>query len=644
MQAYSAFLLVLGCFGGLRAQGTWTASFDHVPNGSSVHPASDSIANPSRWITQNLAPANQVTPGQGMNTVHAALIPSGVHRGEVLVWDGNLTNYGTRAYQPWSIVNPYWPALNPNFWPGQTTPQYRFHNATIAMPAGQGELFCASAAWLPDGRLFVAGGTKRYPIQTGGGWEGANYVWMWDNAPVAGSPFGKWYPMTPLEAGRWYPTVIYDGTLAYRVIVIGGSDWTQTNGEQAVNSYEVVRFAFNSVPAPSLLGAPNDFDRKSAPTQPNWPSPFIIPLPSQRQYWGPTVPYPFNNTPGLEEYPRVHALGILDQMPATAGTAPRILVSGSSAWGIRLVHDIQVDPTFGTTLTGATGQGFEIGQSPANNDSIVEAATALLLPGPVGGISSQVARIGGGRGPFTNGASDLVETVNVSTMPSSWQSSGTIPHMLHRRFEGNVVILPTGELFAIGGTTVIPPTTPGPQDFNLEPELLVGGTTWAPMAVHAGARDYHSTAILLPDARVFVCGGENRKNPNLPNPPGPGQDYAIWEPPYFGLDYGSIPPTGITVKDDVTGLPVPQDVIQGMSYGRTYRASWTNTLEPGIEVNSVVMMRPAALTHHDDGGQRMARLVAWHDEDSRAVNPTMWSSTVLRVSAMLRQGGGCCFW
>lgn len=112
-------------------------AFDHVPNGPSVHPASDSIANPGRWITMNVPPAQQVTPGQRLNTVHVCLIPAGVHRGEVLVWDGNLTQYGTRAYQPWSIVNPYWPANNPNFWPGQTTPQYRFHNATVAMPAGR---------------------------------------------------------------------------------------------------------------------------------------------------------------------------------------------------------------------------------------------------------------------------------------------------------------------------------------------------------------------------------------------------------------------------------------------------------------------------------------------------------------------------
>ncbi len=175
----------------LRAQGAWNVAFDHVPNGANVHPSSDSIANPGRWITQNPTVPNgpSPTPGQGMNTVHVCLIPSGVHRGEVLVWDGNLFNYGTRAYQPWAIVNPYWPSLNPNSWPGQSATQYRFHNATLQMPPGQGEMFCAGQDWMADGRLLVAGGTKEYPLQnqtptTNGGFIGTRFVYQWDPVPT----------------------------------------------------------------------------------------------------------------------------------------------------------------------------------------------------------------------------------------------------------------------------------------------------------------------------------------------------------------------------------------------------------------------------------------------------------------------------
>ena len=611
----------------LRAQGVWLPGFNHLPNNIGqvspypVDPASDSIANPGRWITENLIPAQQVfphLPGQGMNTVHVCLIPSGVHRGEVLVLDGSLPNYGVRAYQPWSIVNPYWPALNPNYWPGQTALQYRFHNATIVMTT-EGELFCGGQCWMADGRLLFAGGTKAYPIASPtdpGGFVGSRYVYQWDHTPQTGDPFGRWWRMADLETERWYPTVTYDGTTAHRGIVIGGTVWMQGSGVMDVNSYEVVRPVFNSQPFPMLQPTPNDFDRKPAATSPTWnPT-----LSSARQYWGAMQP---NQTPTFGDYPRIHALGVLD--PITNGTAPRLFVSGFNARGIRWAHDPINDPVFGSSWT--TGQGFEFGQFPANSDEVVYYATSLLLPGPISAISNKVARFGGRRG---NGglwaASNLVETakvLNSLSSPSSWETGPALPPMNHIRFYGNVVMLPNGDLFAIGGQKVAGVTAPPnpATDFNMVPELF-DGTTWSNMAAHQGARDYHSAAILLPDGRVFVCGGEFRKNPNLPFP-GPGPDYLIWEPPYFNLTEGSVPATGITVRrNDTTYAIVPQDLIGApdcMTYGRTYRADWTNTLESGISIDRVVLMRPAALTHHDDGGQRMVRLNAWDDGTENTV-------------------------
>jgi len=595
----------------LRAQGQWNVSFDHVPNGPEVHPSSDSITNPSQWFTLNppVGLPGYPPPHLGMNTVHVCLIPSGVHRGEVLVWDGNLTNLGTRAFQPWSIVNPYWPAPNPNFWPGQAGTQYRFHNGLIALttgPNGQGELFCAGQCWMPDGRLLVAGGTKRYPIQTGDWFEGARHVWQWDHKPVLPAhPFGRWFQMADLEVDRWYPTVTYDGTTGTPgtpgtpgAIVIGGTNWTSTNLTQPVNSYELVRIAFDAQPIPALLPQPNSFDQKPSVTQPGvasvpaWPAPHITPPPSRRQYWGQILPFPFPRPAAFDDYPRVHVLGILDSIPS-GGTSPRLFVSGFHGWGMRWAHDASRDPS---TFALPPGVGLDIGQFPANNDARVQYATSLLLPGAINGKSTTVARIGGDRtnvGP--SNVVELVETVNVTTPPgSSWQ---TIPTMNYHRHYGNVVILPTGDLFAIGGKSA--------GGFNLIPELF-DGTSWKDMAPHLGAREYHSAAILLPDARVLLCGGEGHK---------PAPDYMIWEPPYFHLDYGSVPPMGIRVDDEATGLKVEQDRIGplGLHYAHQYRASWTNTLEPGIEVSSVVLMRPEALTHHDDGGQRMVRLKAGDD-------------------------------
>ncbi|MCA8976124.1 MAG: DUF1929 domain-containing protein [Planctomycetes bacterium] len=63
---------------------------------------------------------------------------------------------------------------------------------------------------------------------------------------------------------------------------------------------------------------------------------------------------------------------------------------------------------------------------------------------------------------------------------------------------------------------------------------------------------------------------------------------------------------------------MPQDALgppYHFTYGKLYEASWGNILEEGITVDSVVLMRPEALTHHDDGGQRLVRLPTWAGSD-----------------------------
>src|SRR5439155_20376804 len=108
--------------------------------------------------------------GPQMNSLHACLIPEGPHRGEVLVWDGNVGV--VRFLQPWSIVNPFWEPNNrfSNPFVAGGGSGYRFHNGLLQMPPDPvdptrpaGELFCGGKTWLPDGRLFVAGGTSAYP-------------------------------------------------------------------------------------------------------------------------------------------------------------------------------------------------------------------------------------------------------------------------------------------------------------------------------------------------------------------------------------------------------------------------------------------------------------------------------------------------
>lgn len=171
--------------------------------------------------------------------------------------------------------------------------------------------------------------------------------------------------------------------------------------------------------------------------------------------------------------------------------------------------------------------------------------------------------------------------------------------MATKRYHGNVVILPTGDLFAIGGRWSLAHGTLSP--FNFTPELLTS-SGWMPMANHDGPRDYHSTAILLPDARVLVGGGEHRT-----------KDYQIWEPPYLHQDWGGDRPADVDVLTEPGGVHVSDQTIAAMCYNAMFRATWSNPMPAGVQVERVVLMRPSALTHHDDGGQMLVRLTAWDD-------------------------------
>jgi hypothetical protein len=578
MRVGSAALLcsALLC-GELKAQGVWVAEFDHEPNGAKVHPSSDSIANPGRWITVNGIPPLQI-PGQRFGVVHACLIPSGPHRGEVLVWDGNHTLIGTRAYQPWSIVNPYFPGPNPFVAGGGSA--YRFHNATLQMPAGEGELFCNGQRWMADGRLFAAGGTRVYPfaatingvdyppVNTGMPemWEGAKLVYQWDATPTASDPFGKWYRMADLEVERWYPTVATEGTSADRALIVGGTDFDGVS-MPVVNNYESYRVAYNAQPTPSVLIV----ELKPGATPPP---------PSARRYLGPSLAGGARFT----DYPRLHALGQLD--PISTGSAPRWFLSGMWGQGIRWAHDPDTNPSY----------AFDLGQEIV--PSFLAYGTSLLYPAGIGAAPSLVVRIGGGRVVSGPGApTNRVESATIGVPPSTW-SSGTpndIQDMIHARYLGNVVILPTGDMFAVGGTDG--------ANSVLVPEILRANGQWEAMAAHNSPRNYHSCAVLLPDARVLVCGGEGRYS-----------DYEIYEPDYlqFAADHR---PANVAVFDAGTLVPISQTQLQGATYDAVLHASWADGLAKNVVVNQAVLVAPAALTHHDDGGQRHVRLLAWAKEE-----------------------------
>ncbi|HJV89769.1 MAG TPA: galactose oxidase-like domain-containing protein [Holophagaceae bacterium] len=106
-------------------------------------------------------------------TVHAALM----HTGKVLFFagSGNDELYTT----------------------GFRSAVYDYENGGFTLPATPTDVFCAGQCFLPDGRVFVAGGTERYDP-----FVGLKSSLIFD--PIS----EQWTFVQAMKNGRWYPTLI----------------------------------------------------------------------------------------------------------------------------------------------------------------------------------------------------------------------------------------------------------------------------------------------------------------------------------------------------------------------------------------------------------------------------------------------------
>jgi hypothetical protein len=104
------------------------------------------------------------------------------------------------------------------------------------------------------------------------------------------------------------------------------------------------------------------------------------------------------------------------------------------------------------------------------------------------------------------------------------------------------------------------------------------------------ARLYHSTALLLPDARVLTAGRDHAFNARPYN--WPERRVEIFTPPY--LLNGQARPVLSTTPTTA-------------SYNTNFNVTVTSAVVP-TNINRAVLMSPAAVTHGFDMGQRAIQL------------------------------------
>jgi hypothetical protein len=257
-------------------------------------------------------------------------------------------------------------------------------------------------------------------------------------------------------------------------------------------------------------------------------------------------------TPPL--YPRMHLLPNGTVFYAASGTSSHLFDPTTKSWTLNVAHTIyNKERTYGSTV--------------------------LLPLRPETGFIPKVLSMGG-NSPATASA----EIIDLSATTPAWRS---IAPMSLPRIQMNAVILPTGKVLALGGSLL----NEDPSTASLAADLFDPvSETWAPAGVAVYPRLYHSVALLLSDATVWVAGGNPVRGSYE-------EHMEIYSPAYL-----------FTLDGSGNVIPAPRPVISGapaeIGYGSRFKVRTGNAQD----ISSIVLVRPGSTSHAFDMEQRLIGL------------------------------------
>lgn len=206
--------------------------------------------------------------------------------------------------------------------------------------------------------------------------------------------------------------------------------------------------------------------------------------------------------------------------------------------------------------------------------------SSVLLPlRPADGYVPRVMILGG-----DHPATATSEVIDLSAATPAWRM--LLP-MSKPRVRMNAVLLPTGKVLALGGSSV----DEDPNTASLATDLFDPvSETWSSAGVAVYPRLYHSCGLLLPDATVAVVGSNPAKGTYE-------QHIEIYSPAYlFAVDQnGNVIPA---VRPTITSVPAE------LGYG----SSFTISTPDASKISTAVLVKPGSSTHSFDFDQRVVGL------------------------------------
>jgi hypothetical protein len=395
------------------------------------------------------------------------------------------------------------------------------------------DLFCCGHAQLPDGRILIAGGTDEFPDDAPGihqhlHFAGHRHVAIYDPTIRTLTPAADMNP-APGQGGA------------------GGGRWYPTLCTLA--SGEV--FTFEGHPRGDDSRHDNNTPERYQPLADGW-----VLLPAVGVAGGaPTL------------YPRLHLLrdGKLFVSSAIPGHG----------------QNITVDPYGGGVQ--------EVSPLPDGAYAGFDCPSVLLPLVAPDGYQPRVLLAGGG-------VSQMIDlgagSPNWVTVPRTGSAANV------KRTHACATLLPTGDVLLTGGTSDANDQTgvSTPEiyrtPYDRASRTYTGGVgQWQTINEPATVlRNYHSTALLMPDGRVWTAGGNSPNQPGQP-PTATQKQIEIYTPPY---------PAGARPHIDAC----PAIIVHGDTF--------TVGTAQAAQIQSVVLIRCGTSTHAFNPDQRMIVLESQH--------------------------------
>ena len=238
-------------------------------------------------------------------------------------------------------------------------------------------------------------------------------------------------------------------------------------------------------------------------------------------------------------------------------------------------------PSTGSSLFNPATHTWTTNVAFTNSSTTRTYGSSVLLPlTPANNYKPTVLIMGGG-----NPSTASSEIIDLSAATPKWING---PSMSQPRIEMDATILPNGQVLALGGSLNDEDTNTASLKADLyTPNIDPTKSTFTPAGAESFARLYHSVSLLLPDATVWVAGGNPQRGTYEPH-------MEIYSPAYLFNPDGTL-----ATRPLITGTS---------SSAIGYNGAFQVQTPDAATISSVVLMKNGAVTHAFDMDQRYVGL------------------------------------